>query len=1011
MCYMHICNDNGLHMINIRYSMNTDADPNLALTPTLVADDFSDIDEYEEMSSDGSEVGDVEDLGVSDAMYQLWATTNLYDVPGAIIAEHTCLPSAVKAYNNHIYLFIHDLKQLLIKNSADVFCMRANVFDTETHDEVVSLLRFDNRPEFLETLAIHIANNIAGKGVRYEGLGSDTAFGKMVTYDLGYVKTINNRPIDGVVTCIVGVSTAFNGYTTKVINAIDHGIDYSSTDCLFICLNEALNLRLDPTEVKRKVLVDEPSSIDIERRTIDLLKKKHLDVVCKEYACSLLIHDVDSDKKYIINKNPKLRTIKIAKKGTAIGLVDGKSIIPSEPHMLETKGYAYYDFETVSYVDSTHVYGFTVLWEDGTLERLIHHDVELLHDSIRDSMYQHLLKTSCTIIYLNAWNGSGFDHRILMDITSSVLRLGKVIMNGANQILTADIGIEGKRYILRDPMKMWTGSLKQAAKSLLAVADEEGKLDIDHDAIQNAYLAGTLREYLDAHKQEIEAYALRDVTLLRDVTKKIREVYESSNILYDTSITRNSGTYVHWAQSLSPVNKLALRSISYSTGMTLPFAHREVTIDDVKSCAIGGRTQAMYGLYPHLTMVDFKSMYPSVAAVNLFPGNECISTTTYIPGAVGIYEVVVSSQNYPHVLPYRTHDDTYDYNSNHVIVRIVTNQDIEDLEHNGATFKVQGGVIWPNAVNYFETYMGNLVAKRQEAVDRKEKQLADHYKAMANALTGSMFQELKRELIQVFKTREDFIAYNKMHSRYLKIVGEHTYTDGQILVFYYPLHMTNEQDRMAQQEAYKNAITHKPILITMFIYSYARSKLYRLWKDIEDAKLGRVVLCDTDSLGIACDDANSCAKLRTMLEPMLGVELGKLEVEREDCEAVIIKRKMYGFRGGHIGNVLLTGTAEYKLRMKGVSMRSYNIIYNTRDEAEYYRNKSIYSDPNAEPLVSKWLNSKLLHDFYSRDIQPGYTYQHLLDIYAGRIMFNVDWSFVKVIDRIKKKYVIKLIGI
>jgi hypothetical protein len=968
-----------------------------------VDEDFS-YDDYDEVASIASDNESGSVNGEYDTMYHEWIPVQSRSDANVSIYEYNIMSSQQQTYYDSPERFVHDLTEMISRTGADAFNIKALVRDIETHDEVALRMRFNI--DDMDELAQHIRNSTANRYNKSDGTGSDNVSGKLVLWNLGWVQLIANGAVDDVVTTIVGSSTLFPGYITKIINSESHGILYNDNDCIFICLNEITGCRFKPSMLRESIFSGDPQH---ELRRIDVMKMAHIKYISRIYNCCVAIHDVMTDTKMITSKDKSLQLIRLVKMGTAIGVVECSADVNKLKHVSNDGriGHAYYDIETISNATTTEPWGFTFIWEDGTTDVLIESDLTILSSSVCNIVNSHIRESQCNIIYLHAWNGGRFDHRLLMSTLSRIVKVGFIINNTSQDILTVDLNIHNKKIILRDPCKMFPGTLHEVGEIFEL---DHNKLRLDHGAIETAYLCGHLQQYLDDHRTDIVEYMIRDVNVLRDVTQRIMNMYIDSNINYNASLSRNMASYLGWKNSLDSQQLKYIKQLSYSSGDMIIFSHRSVTIDEVKDNAIAGRCQAFKGEYDNCIMFDFKSMYPSVCVSQDYPAGELVTTLEYIPGICALYEVEITRQNYPHVIPYRqSRKHPYDWECSKIFRKIITNVDVECLVESNAEFIILGGVYWRSSEMYFSSYMRTMLNNRQ--VTYENTALSQHYKAMANTLTGAMFQELKREYIRIFEGRDEYATYNKMYSKYVKVVFVHEYDNGQLMVFYSPLHMENVEDAAQQRRACKDGLSSKPVILTMFIYAYARAKLWRTWRRIENCKLGRIIYCDTDSLLVV-----KYADIINALSDIIGTETGELLVELDNAESVIIKAKMYALRVNNTSSNITSTTDTSQLlatriRCKGISDKSICLIYDNQNDAMEIVNYTNMHVDNIQPRDSQWHRSRCLYDYYNSQNQDEnrMTYDMMLRILRGGVMINISWYFSRDGSIITKKYVVSMI--
>ena len=155
-----------------------------------------------------------------------------------------------------------------------------------------------------------------------------------------------------------------------------------------------------------------------------------------------------------------------------------------------------------------------------------------------------------------------------------------------------------------------------------------------------------------------------------------------------------------------------------------------------------------------------------------------------------------------------------------------------------------------------------------------------------------------------------------------------------------------------QKEICNRSLVSRPIILTMFIYSYARKMLWSTWRDIENSG-GKVIYSDTDSLIFT-------GKISDM-NINIGEGLGQWKVEEENQDTVIIRPKTYA-----IGN---------KIRVRGVSTSSS--CYNTTQERVSF---------DSMEEANKMFNAIPASEFKGRTIE------NLHRVYEGKKLVSVYWN-------------------
>lgn len=944
---------------------------------------------FDILESDEGSGSETESEPIVSEVYHTWKVISEREYGPATIRECTVDAHAAKYYANNLDHLVHDLKHLRDITGATAINVKTRIVDIESHKETIRTLRIDTSDEALDSLPEYISSSMAPI---FEGndkfIGSDNVTGMIVIWNLQWVQLITQTDQEGIITTVVGTSTTFPGYLTKVIDVDNHGITYSESDCIFRCLNEALDMRLVPMAV-RAMIYPEVDPSDLGRRFIRI--KQDLKKIAKVYGCNITIHCIDDHLRVTTSTTLGIPTVHLVKMGSAIGIRD--KVVDNQ--LIEygdlSGGMAYYDLETVSEPNSTSVYGFSILWPNHSKVTLVHHDRDTMNRSIVSTLSKLLGSYPGERVYLNAWNGSRFDHLILLGICSTDFKVGYSVTNNRREILSVSLTQSGKSLILRDPCKMFPGTLQEIA-TLFGL--EQGKLDIDHNTIEGTYLRGELEQYLLEHKQKVATYVERDVELLRQITEGIMQVYEGSGVKYHSCLTRNMASYSIWKVYMSKSAKEALKSVQFNYSESLDFPKGPVPMALVRASSIAGRVQAARGTYAHTTLVDFKSMYPSVATSELYPGGNYHGVLEYTPGKLGLYRVEITTQNHPYVIPYRDKPkDAYDWNYEGVITKIITNVDLECLYESGVTPKVIEGIVWDDKVDYFSGYMTKMFQLRGDASNNLV--LSGHYKAMSNSLTGAIFQQLTREYSRVFKDLEDAQRYVKMHHKYIYVVHEVKLEGDQVMMYFYPKKLTKPEDIDAQREICKGAMGSKPVLLTMFIYAYARAKLWRMWKHIEGTGIGQVVYTDTDSLAVVANHISNgkLVNVSLRLKEHMGSSMGQLEIVFKNADMVVALPKVYAMR---------SKSKRERIRIKGVDAKG-EILVLPKDHKTATMLQSLKN--------SQWIGIRDKYNELLNSGTSGANYEAVASLLNGYVIVAVCWYFIKESNKVNKQYAIRIIGI
>ena len=956
---------------------------------TLHSTHTMELDDYELVQpGDSGDDSESDDPQVDVRTYQRWAAISNRSYPDVTINEYGAVDDegAEQYYAENPSHFARDVMIYVKATGAHTVNFKVTAIDDETGTQAEVLLRIDTDDDTFEHLHKYIEDSVAPPYMSSNTVGSDTVTDRRIVWKLDWFQLITQLDTPGV-SMIVGSADMFLGYTTKVIDKSDHNIVYSSADCLFICLNEFTGKRYLPSMLRQHLLnMKEESNLPISTRK-DLVK------LAEHYGCRVAVHSLDDGSKSITSKDASLPTLRLVKMGSAIGIIESVSqeiIGEMSPGVVL---HAHYDFETVSKSDSTQVYSFAMIYPDNRRLCLLHHDRRVLARSIRLHLKEFLmsLPTDVSTVHLHAWNGSRFDHPILMRMCNEKFKISATVMNDQREVLTASLHYNSKTLVLRDPCKMFPMTLNEAATTF---GLDMSKLPMDHDAVEAAYMAGTLERYLADNYDVIRSYVMRDVELLRKVTQHIMTMYEESGINYNRWYTRSMASLSSWKDSLSTDVKTALASLQFGYSDQILFTSTTTTMEDIRKECIAGRVQGVKGEHRHVTLVDFRSMYSCVATNEMYPCGDYVGTVEYVPDKLGLYLVRVISQGHPSVIPYRPKPlDNYDWSYKGEFTKLLTSVDVECLVEAGYEFEVADGIYWRDSADYFSGHMVDMFAKRKTYKDKGDPVMGEHYKSMANSLTGALFQQLRREYTKVFATKHEADVYMKMYRRYVKMTQELIYDDGQIVLFFYPKKLTDPQEIKVQREVCKGAVGSKPIILTMFIYAYARAKLWRMWRHVEDNDWGTVVYCDTDSLAVAAGRTaeGKVINISSKLREYIGTQMGDLDVVMRDASMVVVSPKVYAMRDK---------AGVERVRAKGM-----------RRKGTFY-----LVEPGGAKLIREmrnmtWVDMRRAYHNHDGIETVDLSYDTLVKVLGGYSLMSVYWYFTRDKGVVHKRYSMRVIKV
>jgi hypothetical protein len=810
---------------------------------------------------------------------------------------------------------------------------------------------------------------------------------KIKSVDLWFEKISHSTRM---VTSVVGNEQIHPGIFVKKIQNT-HSVNYTNMDCLFICLNEATGKRFRPENIRKQIW---PTVDKNELLQKSLHTKRHITFVCDKYNVRLELYDV-SLKKWMGYNREGENLVKVIKVGAVVGLFDRFENVENDSLESSSKvKWAYYDLETVQSTSDNRqrIYSYVFIAFPDVKEVVCHHDVDVVEGLLCAKIVEYLVKTPGCVTYLAAWNASRFDARILLPLLKdSKVGVKGVIINGANELLSATIyaGRESGIIRLRDPCKMFPGSLKDMAE-LFELNMAKGFLD--HNIVEQKYISGEVEweKYISDNKDKILEYVEKDGDVLSKVTESIKILYETvinnKRINFSTCISRSMASNMLWKKFLSQSAKKMLKSFPVGPYYKVVTGKGKLQLANLMDHVVAARCQAPTGRrhVQDVVCVDARSMYPSRAVLEWYPCGNISGVKEFVSGKLGMYNVQIRSQNHPSVIPYReTRLDTYDWSPKVKFEKWVTSIDVEELYENGADFDILDGFVWEGKTKeYFSTFMQTLYDLRHQ--NRDVKTLNMHYKILMNSLLGNLLQEQLREMVVIMKT-STISEFQKKYDSVISVIDVCEFSETESFFVFRPrrLDASDRQLIELQQTVCSDAIVTKPGLLTWFVFAYSRRNLRKIWTSVESSEC-EMIYCDTDSLFFTNTNV-ALSKLNEM--GVLGSELGQWSLEYEKSEMVLIRPKFYALRANGRND---------KIRVKGVNMNSCcYVVEPSESKTSEWKDKTF--DEKAEIY-------RMLRD---ESASFGPKFEHVLEVYNGKVLRSVDFQMNKCLDGIDKIYVRK----
>ena len=607
---------------------------------------------------------------------------------------------------------------------------------------------------------------------------SDRTSNKIVKYRKDYFDFCIQKQIKTKyqVTTICGEEEIHPGVFIKMIT--DHGISYSSNDCLIQCLNEALNERHNPLNIRREIWPEAESVIGKELHT-----RRHIEYIARKYNIRLILSDILEQKKFTFNIKGS-QTTKLIKVGRTIGILD--RVDPSVDKRSTNYDVVYFDLETVG--PDQRVYAYT--WRDSRGDMtMCHHNFDYIENSIALKVIDCLKETGTgDTVMAYAWNGSRFDNWIMFKLLKAKfnkkLWVHDIIVNSGNEILSFKLTVNEKHMIFRDPKKLFSVSIPEACK---VFGIRHGKHEFNHDEVDEAYVNGTFGDYIVKNRMRIMDYCRQDGILLEELSNCVKDLYARENINIYHTLTRSVASSICWQKTIEK-HKI-LKDVTLS-----PYAEvcGGVKYESIMHEAIGGRAQCIKpGIHKDLCGIDVNSMYPYVCATEQYPCGEIVELKNGEDppeGKLGLYQVEILRQSYPHPIPYRKSKHyAYKWNYDKPFTKWITSVDLEQLDD----YRVIKGFYWTEKTNnFFRDFM--MDNYKQRLATDKDDPMNMHLKLKMNGVTGSVFQYAFRELLMVMN-KEQLTENIKKYSELVKIIGCESINEKEYIVTLRPIRL-NEGD-------------------------------------------------------------------------------------------------------------------------------------------------------------------------------------------------------------------------
>lgn len=447
------------------------------------------------------------------------------------------------------------------------------------------------------------------------------------------------------------------------------------------------------------------------------------------------------------------------------------------------------------------------------------------------------------LIYLNAYNGSNFDHYFVKtEFIRRKLKLNKFCMNNGSIIM-----FEYKNLKLFDLNKHLIGSLKN---NLSSFGCKVQKGDFNHE------LGCRWEDMSEEVRNDCLKYLEGDCFGLKELYEKVNNgVFEEYGVNLTSYISTSSLTFNIW--------KNKIRKKFY---IELPTLQQE---KDFRQTIRGGRTYKSKSRFisedyekfkkgeitfkevnDYVIDADVVSLYPTAMSKFSYPVGECKELKegeNEMKGKMGIYYIkYITNKNLQHSIGGRRDKDGFlkwDLIDSEGWFNSI---DIEDMLSNGYKVEIIKGYYWEKTDYIFKEYIEGLFEKKKNSKKGSVKYSLS--KLFMNSLYGKMIQR------PIFTETE--IINNNME--YWKMWGEYNITDiNKCGNKWFVSGMRKDEKDMEKR------IT-KPTHLGSFILGYSRrimldyikqSNPYFNSNDIEKRVENDFYYTDTDSLQMSSKNA------------------------------------------------------------------------------------------------------------------------------------------------------------
>lgn len=539
-------------------------------------------------------------------------------------------------------------------------------------------------------------------------------------------------------------------------------------------------------------------------------------------------------------------------------------------------------------------------------------------DFAADNVAEFGLKT----IELIAHNGGGYDfHYLLTSVADPSVIKDPLVRN--NDFITFKFKHCNVDFVVKDSLNFLGCSLKKAADAFLEEAD--GKTDFPHHEVKTEEdLQRTFQEWLsvtkewsvsvEKEKMVVQAthvinystspecrklidwckeYCVNDVIVLAKVWIKFKALVQD---VFECEIVDQTHTLAGMSFRLFEAN-LPVRMTPEGPKVKLEHPKKK-DFDNMREALIGGRCISVNGLHKNVACLDVKSLYPAAMSFYDQPYGGFRKVCAEEPSELGIYycrvapvavtghgffplrrgkEVsYVSDRLEPFESWYTSVDMDIGRQEGHSVTPIVF-----DTVHVGYSWKHKGKIF----AQYIEGVLYKLKLKYERLGLKQHRQII---KIVMNSLWGKFAQKWMEDKYKVMSEENCDFRKDECHKIW-------------------------DTDWFLVKQKQNRKWASKPVQNGVFTLSWARYHMFKLWNAVVIP--GTVCLySDTDSMMVLSSEIKKDAvfELNGVMTPVIGDEMGQLEIENVFHDLLTVGKKQYMGSYGSLTKL------EYKKRFKGI---------------------------------------------------------------------------------------------